>query len=90
MRRAMTMEWGAELEAPESASNPRTRPDWGDPPQQPAIAPSPTPVYHPHAPLEIPPDSPTVPPFPEKLPIGDPKQAKSDLASSWPRQGVYF
>jgi hypothetical protein len=93
MRRATTAEWGASPDEapPESGQTPETRPDWGDPPaQQPVISPSQTPVYHPHAPLEIPPDSPTTPPLPEHLPIGDPRPAKSDLATSWPRQGVYY
>ena len=91
MRGASRTEWGAEPETPESPDNPRKSPDWGEPErQQPVQAPTQTPIYHPHAPLEIPPDAPTTPPMPEKLPIGDPRLPKADLHMNWPRQGVYY
>jgi hypothetical protein len=66
-------------------------PDWGETPSQtpqPGQTPSTTPVYHPHAPVEMPPDK--APPMPENLPIGDPKPGKSDLATRWPRPGLYI
>jgi hypothetical protein len=40
--------------------------------------------------MEVPPDSPTTPPMPENLPIGDPKHTRSEMAPRWPSQGVYF
>jgi hypothetical protein len=72
-------------------SNPRPRPDWGEettttPDQKPGEPTAPE-VHHPHAPVEIPPD--TAPPMPEKMPIGDPKPHKADLATSWPRLWLY-
>lgn len=71
------------------AQNPRTSPDWGETPgQTPQPSQSPTPVHHPHAPVEVPPEA--TPPMPEKLPIGDPKPGKGDLSASWPRPGLYF
>lgn len=74
--------------------NAQMQPDWGDSPQH--IVPSPqqpSPVHHPHAPVEIPPDSPTTPPMPERLPIGDPMPGKSGsggMSTRWYRHGEYF
>ena len=88
MRRADHSDWGVSGDEPIQAQ-PGTQPDWGDTPVVPA-QPSQTPVYHPHGPAEMPSEAPTTPPLPEKLPIGDPKQTRGDLASRWPSQGVYY
>lgn len=89
MRRADRSDWDVISDDGESRTL-SAQPDWGDSPMvQPQ--PSQTPVYHPHAPAEVPSEAPTTPPLPEKLPIGDPKQAwGGDMASRWPSQGVYY
>lgn len=89
MRRADRSDWGVSSdEAVWEASTSNGQPDWSDTPVVPAQPAQP--VYQPHAPMEVPPDAPTTPPLPENLPIGDPKPSKSNTASRWPSQGVYF
>ncbi|NUQ73555.1 MAG: hypothetical protein HUU21_08370 [Polyangiaceae bacterium] len=88
MRRIDRSDWGVRSDDGvwEAQTSPG-RPDWGG--DVPVIPAQPTqPVYQPHAPMEVPPDAPTTPPLPEKLPIGDPKQTRGDMR--WPAQGVYF
>jgi hypothetical protein len=88
MRRADRSDWGVSSdEVIWEAQTSSSTPDWGDTPVVPA---QPSPVYQPHAPMEIPPDAPTSPPLPEHLPIGDPKQPRGETAPRWPSQGVYF
>lgn len=83
-----------EESRPMRSQNPRMSPDWGETetpnqPQQPQQPqPSQSPVHHPHAPVEVPPEA--TPPMPEHLPIGDPKQGRRDLSAMWPRPGCYF
>ncbi len=89
MRRADWSDWDVSSdEAVWGAQPSSAQPDWGDSPVVPAQPAQP--VYQPHAPMEVPPDSPTTPPMPERLPIGDPKQSRSEMAPQWPSQGVYF
>jgi hypothetical protein len=89
MRRADRSDWGVSSdESVWELHTSSSQPDWGDTPVVPA-QPS-QPVYQPHAPGEAPSEAPMTPPLPEKLPIGDPKQTRGDLASRWPSQGVYY
>lgn len=90
MRRVDQSDWGVSSDEGlwEAQTSTSGQPDWGDTPMVPAQPAQP--VYQPHAPMEVPPDAPTTPPLPEKLPIGDPKQSRREMAPNWPSQGVYF
>jgi hypothetical protein len=87
MRRADRSDWDMVSDEIWEATS-SSQPDWGNTPVVPAQPAHP--VYQPHAPMEVPPDSPTTPPMPENLPIGDPKHTRSEMAPRWPSQGVYF